>query len=78
MELRPEVQRFAELMELTLLMHDNKEHWSGITIPQLFINLVVEVAELAEAINNYDFTAITNEAVDVANYAMMIADNAGT
>lgn len=82
MNLRPEVQRFAELMELQLRANDHKPGWKNDTARSLFRRLSEdEIAELGAAISvrltTGDATGVAKEAADVANFAMMIADVCG-
>lgn len=55
----------------------NKPHWSEHTAGYLLMRLKQEVIELEQAIFAEEFTNkdITLECADVANFAMMIADN---
>ena len=70
--MRSEIKWFAEQMEKKLKACDGlKPHWRTQTIPNLIKCLDVEFEELMGARNEDD---IILEAVDVANYAMMIAD----
>lgn len=79
--LRPVVLWFAEQMELTLQKNDHKGGWSGITYSRLMSRLDDESRELFLALHNMDKlngdTRVVEEATDVANFAMMIADNQG-
>lgn len=77
MNLRPEVQRFAELMELRLRANDHKPGWKQDILPALFRRLQQEAAELDGAIDFGTADEIAREAADVANFAMMIADVCG-
>lgn len=82
--LRPEVQAFAEEMELRLRASDEGGGWDGCTEGILMCWLLEEVSELAEALHWFqkaDHLAraghagrVRRTAADVANYAMMIAD----
>jgi hypothetical protein len=114
MKLRPEVRRFAELMEAKLRENDykGKRGWRRDGVQALLYRLCEETAELvasfsadkrdqsfraliiaehhlcaaASALKNYTPTLTTNfrgiartkasvdEAVDVANFAMMVVD----
>lgn len=71
---RPEVLAFAGEMERKLRQNDHKLHWRECALPYLRSCLDGEVAELRAA-NSLD--AIRAEAADVANLAMMIADQQG-
>ena len=76
--LRPSVRRFALYMEATLRKNDRKGGWENEPLPDLWYKLEEETKELANAImvkeRSYG-ALIRDEAVDVANYAMMIFDN---
>lgn len=81
-DLRPEVARFALLMEAKLRENDHKTGWKDNTTRALYLRLTEEALELAEALSNWragvtnaDF--VVSEAVDVANFSMMIADVLG-
>jgi len=73
--LRREVRLFADEMERVLRLNDQKEHWSYLPIEDLLDRLEEEVEELREALESDGEVEI--EAVDIANFAMMIADNFG-
>lgn len=77
---RPSVARFAKQMELTLCNHDaakgGQNHWSMVNMEKLLYRAKEELEELRQAISTGDPTKIINEATDVANFVMMIADNA--
>jgi hypothetical protein len=72
-ELRPEVVAFAEAMEMQLRKNDWKKHWRHCTGAYLFNRLRGEVNELSRSVLPDERL---KEAADVANFAMMIADNA--
>lgn len=89
MKLRPSVQKFAEQMEAKLREHDTdkgRTGWRDEDVDYLAQRLVEEARELAEAIggrckacSHPIFTYSTaeeaiQEAVDVANMAMMVAE----
>lgn len=74
MELRAEVQRFAEAMENKLLKNDWKRHWSHMNIQYLSMRLSQEREELRKAVERGDPEEILSEAADVANFAMFIAE----
>lgn len=80
-KLRPTVQWFAEQMELELRKHDDyrgKKGWRShrCTLAYLFGRLHEEVEELVDAYGKEGVADIRiAEAVDVANFAMMIADH---
>lgn len=77
-EPRREVLEFAGLMEERLTANDHKSHWEGEDMGWLLERLKEEVQELQQEIDPGDLSnheAICNECADVANFAMMIADN---
>lgn len=87
-DLRPEVLAFALAMERKLRANDHKSHWRGCTLGYLRRRLRTEVRELLAALdacrrNQLVATdreraalagAVTDEAADVANFCMMLAD----
>lgn len=83
-EVREPVRWFAEQMERKLKANDHKIHWTGIRTMPLFDMLMAETKELHSAFGiggeltdpSRDMERIIDEAADVANYAMMIADKA--
>lgn len=76
--LRPEVLRFAMAMEKELRQNDHKGGWKSMGNPGLLVRLHEEMEELRCVLDN-DRPAreILSESADVANFAMMLADNAG-
>jgi hypothetical protein len=81
--LRPCVQKFAELMEIKLRENDHKGGWSTVPDKRLFELLLEECSELATELDQAHWKSssparlhVMREAADVANFAMMIADNA--
>jgi hypothetical protein len=64
---------FAHRMEMTLREHDDRPEWTCETQEYLWSRLMDECMELSQAIDNGN--GVIDEAVDVANFAMMIADN---
>ena len=78
-ELRPEVQWFAEQMELRLRANDWKGGWRDEDIDWLWARMWDEERELYQAMHpstwpEVDYDGIVKEAADVANFAMMVAD----
>lgn len=69
MNLRPQVQKFAELMEARLREHDHKGGWEKDDARILTRRLVANADTLP--------VGGVEAAVDTANYAMMLADKAG-
>jgi NTP pyrophosphatase (non-canonical NTP hydrolase) len=77
MKIRPCVQEFAEAMERKLRTNDGERGnrgWSGYSPEWLTGRLVDEVEELELAVRNESSEAAAREAIDVANFAMMIHD----
>lgn len=73
--LRKPVQRLAMWMETKLRANDHKGGWSIGEAGYLFAKLHEECGELARAFcEEPDRNAVWQEAADVANVAMMIAD----
>jgi NTP pyrophosphatase (non-canonical NTP hydrolase) len=89
---RPAVLRFARLMEAQLREHDDRPGWQDCTLDWLYGRMVEEAEELREAIERApgqrrgsvsddwreDYQRAREEAADVANFAMMIADVLGS
>lgn len=89
--IREPVLWFADRMEKKLRENDHKGHWSRCTNRYLFVRLRTELRELVAAASGFrrmtkkklstdaDLLAageaVMREAADVANFAMMIADN---
>ena len=74
-KIRIEVASFSVLMEKVLKENDHKDHFSRFSIGWLLSRLKDEVKELEEAFDNCDACSVRKEAVDVANFAMMISSN---
>jgi NTP pyrophosphatase (non-canonical NTP hydrolase) len=75
--LRAAVLWFAEAMEVQLSANDHKPGWGQSTLKQLLYRLEQEAGELRRAIERGDAARVViGEAADVANFALMIADNA--
>jgi NTP pyrophosphatase (non-canonical NTP hydrolase) len=68
------VTGFAVKMILKLEKNRHKKHWSTVDAEYLFNRLLQEVEELRDALAGTDGD-IVSECCDVANFAMMIADN---
>ena len=71
--MRPQVAWFANEMERRLEENDHKGGWECCTDKWLFNRLRQEMKELACAVK--EGRGVVEEAADVANFAMMIADN---
>jgi len=80
---REQVNWFAEKMEQKLRINDHKGGWNGCGQDYLFDRMVEEAEELRKSLINLDWDAesetrketVIREAADIANFAMMIADN---
>ena len=73
---RESVWWFAQQMELKLLENEHKGHWARDSLLGLLQRLHEESCELLAAIRHENIENVIREAADVANFAMMIADNA--
>lgn len=82
---REELVWFASKMDEQLSDNDHKGHWCDEKPSYLLYKLIAELAELTETLHEnmsdwanqkYTRDAIVSECADLANYAMMIADNA--
>lgn len=73
------VRLFGLAQEEKLAANDHKGSWRMFSLAHLFTLLRGEVRELEEEVfaAKKDPVKIRREAADVANFAMMIADNAG-
>jgi NTP pyrophosphatase (non-canonical NTP hydrolase) len=70
------LQLFSNDMYIKLRENAHKAHWNTVTTEWLLNRCIEELEELKEAVTNEDPGEIVREAADVANFAMMIADNA--
>ncbi len=82
LELRPEVAAFAQAMERKLRENDHKGGWKDEDVWALFTRLRKdETAELVSAVYSYQHDGspgcVLDEAADVANFCLMIADVCG-
>lgn len=86
--IREEVEWFAQEMEKILQANDHKPGWEGDELGCLYSRLREEAEELRRVLLRDDVSGLTaaalstdvlrliiKEAVDVANFAMMISDN---
>lgn len=74
---RESVVWFGAQMEVKLRGNDHKGGWENVGAAKLFTLLLGEVEELREAVlEEHTPPRLIDEAADVANFAMMIADNA--
>lgn len=78
LKLRKAVRKFSDFMESKLRKNDHRDGWSHSSNEFLLSRLQAEVDELHESVRQHDPPMIiAQEAADVANFAMMLADNAG-
>lgn len=81
-DVRPEVARFALLMEEVLKRHDDEyggsRGWKLVPTEHLQRWMIGETLELADALTRMDPPEIGTETADIANLCMMIADNNGS
>jgi NTP pyrophosphatase (non-canonical NTP hydrolase) len=89
-DLRPAVLWFGQQMEAALRRHDDRPGWADADAEWLLSRLRQETYELevallhhhamsnqaSEQVNNRMSNRIISEAADVANFCMMLADNA--
>lgn len=75
--LREPLKWFSEQMEQRLKANDHKGGWDRETFGYFCAKIHDTVHKLTSKrfIKNPDLNLITKEAIDLANYAMMIADN---
>ena len=70
------VDVFALDMKRKLAANVHKKHWDEVSDRYLFGRLIEEIKELLEAIVDDEHKNIIDEAADVANFSMMLADRA--
>lgn len=74
-EVRESVRWFAEKMEEKLKKNDHKGGWDNCDIHWLIQRIKEETNELLDAVNSgTPKENIINEAADIGNFAMMVAD----
>jgi len=73
--LRTQVEWFAKRMENKLAANDHKGGWQGEPVYYFLERIDQELNELQDALMSGDKTEAINECVDIANFAMMLADN---
>jgi len=74
--MRQSVVDFALAMERELQTNDHKDGWADLSPKWLLNRMRQEMGELASAIEQKsNVEHIESEAADVANFAMMIAEN---
>lgn len=74
--IRPQVLWFARQMERKLRENDHKGGWEDCSPSELVSRIGLEYTEILVAMQQGSRRAMADEAADVANFAMMIADNA--
>lgn len=67
---------FVVHMKHKLLLTRHRKHWKHLPHRLLHQRVLEEAGELLAAIESGDRKAVVREAADVANFAMMVADNA--
>ena len=72
---RKSVKWFAGVMEERLQRNDQKGGWETCSDRYLLERLAGELIELAQAVSTDKDLHVIYEAADLANFAMMIADN---
>lgn len=72
---RSEVLWFANRMEEKLRANDARGGWNRDATTHLMLRMYTQFADLKEAVEKQDHKAAISEAADIANFAMMIADN---
>lgn len=70
------VDLFALDMKRKLAANVHKKHWDEVPMIYLYQRMLEEEEELYTALKEGDIHSIIDEAADVANFAMMIADRA--
>ena len=73
-DIRHEVLWFARQMEIKLKENDHKSDYRNESLQYLSMRLTQERKELTEALKSRDQIKIIRECADIANFAMMIAD----
>ncbi len=73
---RESVERFAREMERVLQANDHKGGWQDMTPLELLDSLTDEWVELSNAVDAGAMRATAEEAIDVANFAMMLYEQA--
>lgn len=73
--IRPSVMKFARAMEGVLRKNDHKTGWKDMNNWELIERVEQELEELKDADNRMSTRLVINEAIDVANFCMMIFDN---
>ena len=70
------VEKFANMMNEKLWLNRHKPHWKECSLQYLSMRITQEKKELLAAIKqNKSKIEVLKEAADIANFALMIADN---
>jgi len=75
MNCRPPVQQFAIRMENKLQLNDHKDGWRNEKISYLMEQLQQKVNKLKLEFTYMHTQQMVPETINIANFAMMIADN---
>ena len=73
---RQELLDFTKIMEYKLQQNDDKGGWNGSPYGYLLSGIHRETSELSHSLTHGTLFETLCECSDVANFAMMIADNA--
>jgi len=77
LKLRPELNAFAQHMEHVLRANDHKSSWRLMTLNALINRAIENLDKLLTETNwDHDPEKIAKHCADIANYMLMIADNA--
>ncbi len=76
--MRPEVKRFAELMEAKLKENDFKGGWQNDTSGELYSKLARQFEKIGICTSTSNVKIVREICVNIANYAMMMTDNVET
>ena len=74
--MRPEMKRFAELMEAKLKENDFKGGWQNDTSGELYSKLARQFEKIGICTSTSNVKIVREICVNIANYAMMMTDNA--
>ena len=72
---RESVKQFADAMEKVLARNDHKDGWEKCTNLYLIQRMIEEASEVLQRLDAGELGDMAEEAIDVANFAMMIYDN---
>ena len=74
--MRDELKEFTTNMEFVLARNDDKEHWNNLTLDHIKALIYKINIKLSNAVGRNDLVLIQNTSLDLANYCMMMYDNA--